>query len=146
LDPQILRRVAQINDQNNDPAGNTKKYRAQNSDKTFSDKILSGEDCETLKYRSPKQHALYEFLLKFIEALEKSGPKNFQLPQSIPWSTKKSLKRPLNMPIAALTEIQYLHETKIMGKRRDSDDRKAKCDNGYYRKFSQKGILYPSDS
>ncbi|MDR1890914.1 MAG: primosomal protein N' [Puniceicoccales bacterium] len=40
-------------------------------------KILSGEDLETLKRRSPKQHALYEFLLKSSGALEKSALKNF---------------------------------------------------------------------
>ncbi|MDR2777027.1 MAG: primosomal protein N' [Puniceicoccales bacterium] len=40
-------------------------------------KALSKEDYEILERRSPKQHALYEFLLKSNGIFEKSGLKNF---------------------------------------------------------------------
>ncbi|MDR2628679.1 MAG: primosomal protein N' [Puniceicoccales bacterium] len=40
-------------------------------------KTLSKEDCETLRRRSPKQYALYEFLLKSKGMFEKSELKNF---------------------------------------------------------------------
>ncbi|MDR1457473.1 MAG: primosomal protein N' [Puniceicoccales bacterium] len=40
-------------------------------------KTLPKEDCEVLKHRSPKQYALYEFLLKSNGMFEKSALKNF---------------------------------------------------------------------
>jgi primosomal protein N' (replication factor Y) len=40
-------------------------------------KTLSNEDCEVLRRRSPKQYALYEFLLKSSGAFEKSALKIF---------------------------------------------------------------------